>query len=65
MIRIKQFALAALTAFALIAGDPSQWGLSRKVNEYEGQHRVSLLASDAPTTSSHGTGAGAGKVNMN
>jgi hypothetical protein len=27
------------------AGDPSQWGLTRHVNEYEGQHR---LAAEEP-----------------
>ena len=46
---VRAAAAAAVTAsfagtvFAGVAdartGDPSQWGLSRKVNEYEGQHR--------------------------
>lgn len=54
MTRIKKLALATLTALALLAGalaasptanlagDPSQWDTSAKVNEYEGQHRIAM-----------------------
>lgn len=56
-IRIRKLALTAFATLSLaagaaaftpvqqLAGDPSQWGIARKVNEYEGQHRVAKKGS--------------------